>query len=53
MLLVENLPQPARLVDIGQASAREARLQSDALGGAQCRREVAALSRWTKLVFQI
>jgi len=51
-LLVENPPQPARLEESGQASAREARLQQGALRGTQCRGEVAALSLWTNVYFK-
>jgi hypothetical protein len=53
MFWVENLPQPVRLVESGQANEHEARLQLEAWRGAQCRRIVAALSRWPELVFQL
>ena len=53
MWLAENLPQPVRLVESGQANEQEARLQLEAGRGAQCSRIVAALSRWPELVFQL
>jgi hypothetical protein len=45
MLLVENVPQPAWLVDSGKADVRKARLQLEASRRAQCRSVAAALSR--------
>ena len=49
MLLVENLPQPIGRVDIGQANAREARLQLESPRRVQCRRIAAAVSRRAEL----
>jgi hypothetical protein len=53
MWWAENLPQPVRLVESGQANEQEARLQLEAWRGVQCRRIVAASSRWPELVFQL
>ncbi len=53
MWLAENLPQPVRLVESGQANEQEARLRLGAWRDAWCRRITAALSRWPELVFQL
>jgi len=53
MWWTENLPQPVRLLESGQANEQEARLHLEAWRGAQCCRIFAALSRWPELVFQL